>query len=78
MRLARRSGRREAPGEAAPVVLVLFAIALPLGLIVLAAMGGGLAVTALALAAMALIVAVGSAFIERLTTRNPDGGDKRR
>ncbi len=63
--------------EAVPAVLMLFAIALPIGLITLAAIGGGLALTALALAAMVVIVAAGGAYVEHLTAPHPDGEDRR-
>ena len=57
--------------EAAPLVLMVFAISLPLALVAAAALGGGIALLALALLAMIAVAASMVVFVARLTGRDP-------
>ena len=55
------------------MLLTLVAISLPIALIVVAAVGGGLALVALAIATMLAITAAAGVYVGRLTTRDQDG-----
>jgi hypothetical protein len=62
--------------EAAPLILMLLAIALPIGLVVLAARGGGIPLLSLAIATMLAACTVIALLLRRLTN-NAVGTDKR-
>jgi cell division protein FtsW (lipid II flippase) len=62
----------EGTREVEPLLAMLFAVALPVGLAAAAAVGGGVVVLVIAIVAMLLVAGFGIAYIGRLTGDESD------